>query len=1319
MAHMMQNSMVQLNQHQQMHFSDQNIPSVNQMQHQQQQQTHPMQNMQVNSNFLQPSVPQNQVMPANTNQNLPPPGTIPLNTLIEFVVHKTYHDITVMADLLPSKTDMERKIAIVQFTTRTRQLFIRLLSLVKWASSVGKVVKCSEISSFLDRQAMLFVDTADKMHILANQVVVQARLPNFSVPAAVDVLTTGTYPRLPNCIRDRIIPPDPILPKEKKATLKRIEQIILFRLVTEIIPPQINELKVEKGVVHLHVPGEFKASITLMGDGADVPWRLLKLDFLVEDREVGNGKALVHSIQVNYIHELVQSRLVANDKPLVDLFNILHFFCLSLKLEVLQAQADRLMKLRWGKFIQIDEYQAGQKLTLSYWRVNPYKKQTKPFSIVIRQSATKPSNPLQVIHIPKVPLDDVSLVESASTINHLSLELLINQSICIRSYHILIQLKEMLHKHIRNDPSYFAGKSNGQSSVLLIPLLEPYKEKDCLSIHVDPQTGAFIPSLDKAEQSLLDKIEKEINENQLSILTWISTLRCMALKDRCRNFVQHLPVVCLDRLPFANNQTHPISEFGENHMYIKIARYPMYYIVVVMVFDVNRPTRFTNKYYLLQTSTTPPVKSEINLENDSRSSELFAVGLVQLDTKLTDFNMDFEQPPNKRKKLTSCEALDENARELLHITSLCSARIPFVSLMEKLRDAGIEHQGAQDEGPDVGIICKIVTLPNVKGVSSEVNALLQDAVLQCSFRLQERLNKFWSVELLMKAPPLKPVTPRHQSESMQVTFHYEIGLNLNSPGGSNPVESFLADWGAVARLYGPYYLFCEQLKHPACTLRNDTQLYAFNYKSITIKYGKPPTFFVTITWSPEKKYQLHFGRCDNAASSNAHCLTRHYLNETFKINPDISKLMHVLLDTSAPLQAIAQLPSTPLIGVSTKLNVADQVFSVIAQTPTHVRITFLSTYCIDVYFRSDGLVAIRDGSFSQFDYAKIKHHFVPIPGLTTFLARFKDPKDVRHRSDMEKDNPPSPAPAPPGTLTSDTYGLQDIKYSAWSGASCTLLPHNALEMMCSPGMIQNRRNHNQSFTPCALEQFLGTTMVRRNLDRCIKGASSDITIIPVDGADGSLASSFATRSLQFICKPHPQTFQQLVLKIQPVQIGQQIESWNPDDLVYLEEYFNMRVSCSPYRFNAMKSFFTMICAPARILKDFIQLMRMELSGARGSGPNAKWSMNIGLTSPPRVSIAPFGMPSVLIKDKILLFVQLTQILPPTTQASPQIIVIPFLHEPQKPTVNILPQALQGNTAIHHVLQQVDELLNRIPDVRENWFSNAVRLIIDNFVIQAS
>lgn len=67
------------------------------------------------------------------------------------------------------------------------------------------------ISSFLDQQAILFVDTADRLASLARDALVHARLPSFAIPYAIDVLTTGSYPRLPTCIRVSALFTIPIL----------------------------------------------------------------------------------------------------------------------------------------------------------------------------------------------------------------------------------------------------------------------------------------------------------------------------------------------------------------------------------------------------------------------------------------------------------------------------------------------------------------------------------------------------------------------------------------------------------------------------------------------------------------------------------------------------------------------------------------------------------------------------------------------------------------------------------------------------------------------------------------------------------------------------------------------------------------------------------------------------------------------------------------------------------------------------------------------------------------------------------------------------
>lgn len=93
---------------------------------------------------------------------------------------------------------------------------------------------------------MLFVETADMLARMSRETLVRACLPNFHIPAAVEVLTKGTYNRLPTCIRERIVPPDPITVQEKKQTLLRLNQVIQHRLVAGKLMPQLRDFKVSK-----------------------------------------------------------------------------------------------------------------------------------------------------------------------------------------------------------------------------------------------------------------------------------------------------------------------------------------------------------------------------------------------------------------------------------------------------------------------------------------------------------------------------------------------------------------------------------------------------------------------------------------------------------------------------------------------------------------------------------------------------------------------------------------------------------------------------------------------------------------------------------------------------------------------------------------------------------------------------------------------------------------------------------------------------------------------------------------------------------------
>lgn len=162
--------------------------------------------------------------------------------------------------------------------------------------------------------------------------------------------------------------------------------------------------------------------------------------------------------------------------------------------------------------------------------------------------------------------------------------------------------------------------------------------------------------------------------------------------------------------------------------------------------------------------------------------------------------------------------------------------------------------------------------------------------------------------------------------------------------------------------------------------------------------------------------------------------------------------------------------------------------------------------------------------------------------------------------------------------------------------------------------------------------------------------------------------------------------------------------------------------CFIARYNAVKSFFIMIGAPPQNVQDFIQLMKRELSQRAGQQvpPQQRWLVRLCLTVPPRIVIGTLGTPANLVKDKILIFVQLTQNgrTPATT------IVVPLLLVAANNTVSVLTQVLDrhSNTPSGQYLQQINAFIMRFQQNRPltnnpRPLSTVIEALIQSFEIQ--
>lgn len=963
-----------------------------------------------------------------------PGGSISLALLIDFIIQRTYHELSVLAELLPRKTDMERKIEIYQFASRTRQLFVRLLALVKWAASVSKVDKSANIMAFLDKQSMIFIETADALSRMARETLVHARLPNFHLPAAVEVLTIGTYSRLPLVIRDKIIPPDPITAIEKKNTLMRLSQVIEYRLATTTLPMQMRKNKIENGRVKFTVDHEFEASLTLMGDGPTVPWSLLDINILVEDKETGDGKNLVHPFQVRYIHELLQSRLRDCDNPLLELYTVLHTFSQSLQLEVLHSQTKRLCQERLGDLIRIEHYTEGRSLTISYWKDLASRELKSDLGYrLTAQVCTSHSGgtdvigkPLQILHNPPLSTKDSEMAEQSIRSDQLSLEKLLTHTIYMRTRTRLLELKVELQPKLGHQQTDCVVQ--GSPPVLHLPILSPCLRSEQLLITVDTRTGslqAHIPQ-DDPPASLMSELQNTLNSDKIRFEAAIAELRFWITQRRCQKTLQHLPVSVYDKLPLMYPADSPMSRLGKHKFFLRLHKHPNSWVVV----EFKEKAKDID--YVCHLVVVKPVPIEENVSTDETSIELpkmyyKVMEVNELDMFLLTHGpctaLESQEVVGTKRKTGSTSGPLEVARDstpgpckrskhpayllpdLSHVVALCDERIPFASLASQLTKREILHQGLTVEALGTGLSLKLVSLPPVEGVSREALNDLNRRLLTATIRMQVKGSRAWMMEFLFHGSPLVSVSPTEQGSRFPVYLSYDV---TTADDAGRTVDAILQDWAHIANLYAAIRSLANvmQLKEE----RQHFSVKSYNFKKLILGYGPARMATAAVTWkSHERRFHLGLG-CSGQLGSNPHSPLREQLEFFLNKERSCGYLARVLHETYEPLASLAKLPSTLQLGLlSTKPPIPVQTFTVMAHSPTHLRLAYCNLYCLDIHLQSDGQVSIRDGAFSVFDKSKVIEEFGPTQGLKAFLSKYVDETALsRRRSQSEDDHPPSP-----------------------------------------------------------------------------------------------------------------------------------------------------------------------------------------------------------------------------------------------------------------------------------------------------------------------
>ncbi|KAJ1887678.1 mediator complex subunit, partial [Kickxella alabastrina] len=312
---------------------------------------------------------------------------VPMSVVVGRLITFAYTELVTLVDTMPSRAEGDRLNEILKYTEHMTDLLTKLLVLVRWAKNAPQIQKCQNVIAYLDLQNRYFDYSVDSIYA-TYLAMPNVRMRNYDVSNAVDILTTGTYQRLPAAIK-RAVPPPKLTKQQISDTLSAIDNIIRGRILRgEPIPLAMRQYRIANGRIVFTVHKEFEATLTLLQFDHNIPWHVVNVRVLVtgdkslpdEHQIVVNARKIVDLAQ----HLLIESNpvpvdtspeqqqkhtasLSARPPQLAQLYDFLHRQCLVVLLETIVKQAAVLRRTRWENLLQVEMGPDRSVLTLRYW----------------------------------------------------------------------------------------------------------------------------------------------------------------------------------------------------------------------------------------------------------------------------------------------------------------------------------------------------------------------------------------------------------------------------------------------------------------------------------------------------------------------------------------------------------------------------------------------------------------------------------------------------------------------------------------------------------------------------------------------------------------------------------------------------------------------------------------------------------------------------------------------------------------------------------------------------------------------------------------
>eukprot|EP01133_Synstelium_polycarpum_P003656 gene3656-4202_t len=509
---------------------------------------------------------------AGQQQQQQPQKNISLSLVIHRLVEQSYNNLIALSERLPSANDFERKKQLVEYLDGTRQKFLRLLVLLKWSNHVSTLTKANEIIELLNLEDSYFRDAADLL-IMTKENLINARAPIYDVPTAIDVLTSGSYQRMPTDIR-RVIPPAPLSSNQIATALDRLNNIICYKLFLCDIPKEFEPIQVDNGKAHIIVKNEYDAYLSIDGGNEKANWVLVSFNLNIYSQKDRDGEGpikVAYDAKMKQVSDRIQNRIMVSPQPLYELHNIIHYLVISSHLDILSSQMENLKKTVLKGNIRCVNGK-DQSITIFYWIPEDM------------NTVAGPSHSLDELHAYyKVNLLFNLLTDDRARTN----KALGNQASANKSF-LLHEIK-LIQSSSKLDAKATTDESDALSTILRVQLYG----LAYLDVTVNFQNGRYTLILSSSSfksNDLITNLENKLNTDLNEIKSIVNTFKLKSLLACFEEEALFLHLECFYKIPLTadlfNEQNYICLRFPKDR--------DIFYLVISI-----QPTSFIPTFYLI------------------------------------------------------------------------------------------------------------------------------------------------------------------------------------------------------------------------------------------------------------------------------------------------------------------------------------------------------------------------------------------------------------------------------------------------------------------------------------------------------------------------------------------------------------------------------------------------------------------------------------------------------------------------------------------------------------------------------------------------